>query len=64
MPTLHVISREVQFRGHYLQYRWHRQYDVHPDGEHFIMIENPLRGDVEVITGWFGEIERILGAGR
>ena len=28
------------FRGPYLQYRWHRQYEVLPDGEHFIMIEN------------------------
>jgi len=61
-PTLQVHSRQTLFRGPYLQYRWHRQYDVHPDGEHFIMIENPPRGDVDVITGWFGEIERTLAA--
>jgi serine/threonine-protein kinase len=59
-PTLQVHSRQTLFRGPYLQYRWHRQYEVHPDGEHFIMIENPPRGDVDVITGWFGEIERVL----
>jgi serine/threonine protein kinase len=61
-PTLQVHSRQTLFRGPYLQYRWHRQYEVHPDGEHFIMIENPPRGDVDVITGWFGEIERTLAA--
>jgi len=63
-PTLQVRSRETLFRGPYLQYRWHRQYEVHPDGEHFIMIAPPPRGDVDVITGWFGEIERILAAGQ
>ncbi|MFT5232034.1 MAG: serine/threonine protein kinase/Tol biopolymer transport system component [Candidatus Krumholzibacteriia bacterium] len=61
-PTLQVQSRQTLFKGSYLQYRWHRQYEVHPDGEHFIMIENPPRGDVDVITGWFGEIERTLAA--
>ena len=61
-PTLQVLSRQTLFRGPYLQYRWHRQYDLHPDGKHFIMIENPPRGDVDVITGWFGEIEQALAA--
>jgi len=28
------------------------------------MIAPPPRGDVDVITGWFGEIERTLAAGR
>lgn len=60
-PNLRVVSRERLFDGPYLQYRWFRQYDVHPDGQHFVIIENPPRGDYNVVTGWFGEVERILG---
>ncbi len=63
-PTLQVRSRKTLFRGPYLQYRWYRQYDVAPDGQHFVMIAPPPRGDVDVITGWFGEIERTLAAGE
>ena len=57
---LRVISREPLFSGPYLQYRWFSQFTMHPDGENFIMIKNPRRGDVEVITEWSQELQRAL----
>jgi serine/threonine-protein kinase len=59
-PGLRILERKPLFSGNFVQYRWMRQYDVHPDGEHFVMIENPPRGDVEVITNWFAELEEVL----
>ncbi len=55
-PRFRVTGREELFDGEYVHYRWSRQYDIHPDGESFVMIKNPPRGNVEVITRWFDEI--------
>lgn len=52
-----VLSRERLFEGD-VQYRWSRQYDVLPDGR-FLMIKNPPRGDVEVVTSWFRELAEL-----
>jgi Tol biopolymer transport system component len=57
---IRVLSREQLFMGNYLQYRWHRQYDVMPDGKHFLMIHNPLRRNVAVVTNWFPTLKRAL----
>ena len=51
-PAFRVLSRETLFEGEYVQYRWSRQYDITPDGKRFIMIKNPPRGDIEVVTNW------------
>jgi hypothetical protein len=59
---LRVLSREALFSGSYLQYRWFRQFDLHPDGEQLIMIRNSQRGNVEVITGWSAELQRSLAS--
>lgn len=63
---IRVTGRTVLFAGDYLQYRWYRQYDVmSTDGvEEFVMIENPSRGDVEVVTGWRDEVRAKLQAAR
>jgi Tol biopolymer transport system component len=55
-PRFRVTERKTLFDGRYVQYRWSRQYDIHPDGKRFLLIENPLRGNVEVVTRWFDEI--------
>jgi Tol biopolymer transport system component len=55
---LRVVGRRTLFEGDFRQYRWHRQYDVHPDGQHFVMIEDPPGGHLEVILNWFTELER------
>jgi hypothetical protein len=56
-PEFRVLSREALFEGEYVQYRWSRQYDLHPDGTRFVMIQNPPTGDVEIITNWFAELK-------
>ncbi|HKI83179.1 MAG TPA: hypothetical protein VKA63_02485, partial [Candidatus Krumholzibacteria bacterium] len=63
-PGVRVLSREQLFTGNYLQYRWHRQYDVMPDGKHFLMILNPLRNNVEVVTNWFPKLKQSLADAR
>jgi serine/threonine-protein kinase len=55
-PAFRVLGREGLFEGEYVQYRWSRQYDIMPDGKRFVMIKNPPRGDIEVITNWFEEL--------
>ena len=55
-----MLSREELFSGPYLQYRWYRQYAVMPDGDHFIMILNPPRGNIEVVTNWFPQLNKTL----
>jgi len=55
-PRFRVTGREALFDGEYLQYRWSRQYDIHPSGDYFILIKNPMRGNVEVVTNWFEEL--------
>jgi hypothetical protein len=62
-PEVRVLSRKDLFSGSYVQYRWYRQYDVMPDGDHFLMILNPPRGNIEVITNWFPQLERALAQG-
>jgi serine/threonine-protein kinase len=58
-PVFRVLSREKLFEGEYVQYRWSRQYDITPDGERFIMIKNPPRGDIEIVTNWFRDLSNL-----
>jgi serine/threonine protein kinase len=58
-PRFRVVSRDVLFEGDYVQYRWSRQYDIHPDGKRFLLIENPTRGNIEVVTNWFDELRNL-----
>ncbi len=58
-PRFRVTGREELFEGEYVHYRWSRQYDIHPSGEYFVMIKNPPRGNVEVITRWFDEVREL-----
>jgi len=57
-PEFRVVSRSTLFEGDFVQYRWQRQYDVHPDGEHFVMIANPPGSHLEVVFDWFSELDR------
>jgi hypothetical protein len=57
-PEFRVVSRKTLFEGDFVQYRWQRQYDVHPDGEHFVMVEDPPGSHLEVVLNWFAELDR------
>jgi Tol biopolymer transport system component len=58
-PVIRVLDRKVLFEGEFVQYRWSRQYDITPDGSHFLMIKNPPAGHVEVVTHWFEELRKL-----
>jgi len=57
VPMFRVAGRRTLFEGSFRQYRWQRQYDVHPDGEHFVMILDPPGGHLEVILNWFEDLK-------
>jgi serine/threonine-protein kinase len=61
--TFHVGPREELFTGPYhRKMRW-AQYDVHPDGEHFVMIKTGgLSNRMVVVLNWFQELERRMAA--
>jgi len=59
-PTLRVVDCETLFRGSLSQYRWQRQYDVHPDGDKFVMLESPSGREVEIVVNWYTELQRLL----
>jgi hypothetical protein len=62
-PEFRVVSRRTPFEGDFVQYRWQRQYDVHPDGQQFVMIENPPGSHLEIVTNWFSDINRLVERG-
>ena len=40
-----------------------RNYDVHPDGERFVMVQIPVstqRGQLEIVFNWFEELKRLV----
>ena len=59
-PEFRVVNRTTLFEGDFVQYRWQRQYDIHPDGERFVMIANPPGSHLEVVLDWFSELERLV----
>jgi Tol biopolymer transport system component len=61
-PEPRVLVRESLFSGNYLQYRWHRQYDVHPDGDRFLMVRFPEgQASVELVLDWTQELAEASG---
>ncbi len=59
-PEFRIVSRKTLFEGDFVQYRWQRQYDVHPGGERFVMISNPPGSHLEVVLDWFSELDRLV----
>ncbi len=58
-PAIRIVDRKVLFEEEFVQYRWSRQFDLTPDGTRFIMIKNPPRSTIEVITNWFAELRTL-----
>jgi serine/threonine-protein kinase len=63
--TFHVGVRQQLFEGpYYRKMRW-AQYDVHPDGERFVLIKTGgLSNRLVVVLNWFEELERRMAAQR
>ena len=56
-PEPRVLDRTALFEGYFHQYRWHRQYDVLPDGDRFLLISvPPTEGHVTFVRNWVVEL--------
>ena len=57
--TFSVLSREVLFEYPGTPFRLHTNYDVHPDGDRFVMVgvgEQPT--ELVVVLNWVEELRR------
>jgi serine/threonine-protein kinase len=58
-----VEQREVLFEKPYAPWFYHSNYDVHPDGERFVMINPSGEGrlQITVVLNWFEELKAKVG---
>jgi eukaryotic-like serine/threonine-protein kinase len=63
-PGLAVATREPLFEDRYRMFEFHQQYDVHPDGRRFLVLQ-PAGPDQEivVVVNWIQELRARTGAG-
>jgi serine/threonine-protein kinase len=56
-PTFAVVTRTELFRGLFGANPFHAQYDVMPDGRHFVMTQGPsASSDLIVVLHWFDQL--------
>jgi dipeptidyl aminopeptidase/acylaminoacyl peptidase len=65
-PDFRVRSRQMLFEGPYTHRRYHSNYDVHPDGEWFVMIKPAEEESARlvVVLNWSEELRRRSGSER
>ena len=63
-PTFKPGAPEVLFMGRYFTPPLGRQYDIHPDGQRFLMIketeETSSRQELILVLNWFDELKRLV----
>lgn len=64
-PALAVVGRDTLFERRYPTDLWHPNYDVTPDGRHFVMLR-PVdeNRDLVLVVNWIEELRRRTGADR
>jgi hypothetical protein len=68
-PTFGVTSRHTVFsQTRLFAFTSHAQYDVHPDGDRFLLIdaedqEAPQEPSVVVVVNWFEELKARMSQG-
>jgi hypothetical protein len=63
--TFAVASRDTVFTDSYVfAGNPHANYDVMPDGKHFIFLRGTTAGDLVVVTNWDRAMRARMGAGR
>jgi serine/threonine-protein kinase len=62
-PDFRVRSRAVLFEGPYTHWVYHSNYDVHPDGDRFVMIKpvEAVSTRLVVVLNWFEELKARVG---
>ena len=64
-PSLAVAERDTLFERSYPTDMWHPNYDVAPDGRHFVMLRPVEENrDLIMVVNWAEELRRRIGAGR
>ncbi len=65
-PTFTAGTPQLLFSGRYRSVTRGRSYDVHPDGERFVMIQPPAEGSTHlvVVLNWFEELKRLAPSGN
>jgi serine/threonine-protein kinase len=64
-PALGVVARDTLFEGHYASDPWHANYDVTPDGRHFVMLQPVEENrDLILVVNWIEELRRRTGTDR
>jgi hypothetical protein len=66
--TLQLGKEELLFEGDFaLGMRWGRQWDIHPDGEQFLIMQETANPDppdgIRIVRNWFAELERLVPNG-
>jgi len=64
---LEVVSRTPLFEGIYVTWPYHADYDVAPDGRHFITVrrgEVVRDGQLVTVLNWVTELPQAMGGGR
>jgi serine/threonine-protein kinase len=58
-----VLDRQVLFTGRYMRWPNHTNYDIHPDGQRFVLVAQWGTGvsqRVVVVVNWFEEMRRLM----
>ncbi len=57
-PVFAVRSEAVLFERAFVHNDFHSNYDIHPDGQRFVMVESAQTGTgVVVVLNWVEELE-------
>ncbi len=62
-PGFRVGTEQTLFSGAYVPNPMHTNYDIHPDGEQFVMVRS-AEGEtrLNVVLNWFAELQRHAGS--
>ena len=59
-PVFSAGSPRLFFEGQYSSFVHRRNYDVTPDGQHFLMFKSadPAATQINVVLNWFSELQQ------
>ena len=64
-PALAVVRRDTLFERQYPTDPWHPNYDVTPDGRHFVMLRPVEESrDLVLVVNWIEELRRRTRGGE
>ena len=67
-PSFEIQAREVLFEGAYWGEVDRTSYDIHPDGQRFLMVEEldsrESRQQINIVLNWFEELKRLVPGER